>query len=114
MSVFKKKGIKMSDYVILINQILALCGGISIIGGAAAVIWKAVSPAVKANDKIEGLQRKLESNERQVKEIQEMQAMQCQALIAVMDHMITGNHVDKLKETKAELVKKLTEISFDG
>ena len=30
-----------------INTILAICGGVSIIGGAIAMIWKMVNPAVK-------------------------------------------------------------------
>ena len=45
------------DIMETIQTILAICGGISVIGGAAAVIHKWIAPAVKLNDRVETLER---------------------------------------------------------
>lgn len=97
------------DITETINTILAVCGGISIIGGACAVIWKWVKPAVNFKDRIERLEEKSDNDYEAIQRIEDMQAAMCQALIAIMDHDITGNHVEGLKKTKADLIKKLTE-----
>ncbi len=99
-------GINMMDTV---NTILAICGGISIIGGAVAVIWKWIKPAVNFRCRIERLEQKADNDFTSIQRIEEMQASMCQALIAIIDHDITGNHVEGLKKTKADLIKKLTE-----
>lgn len=97
------------DIMETINAILAICGGISIIGGAIAVIWKWIKPAVSFKKRIERLEEKADNDYESIKRIEDMQAAMCQAMIAIMDHDITGNHVEGLKKTKADLVKKLTE-----
>lgn len=40
------------DVIETIQKILAICGGISVIGGAAAVIHKWIAPAMKLNDRV--------------------------------------------------------------
>lgn len=92
-----------------INTILAICGGISIIGGAAAIVWKLILPAVKMKGRVEQLERNAKKNYEAIEEVRTMQAGMCQALIAIMDHQITGNHVDGLKKTKSDLIKMITE-----
>ena len=39
-----------------IQTILSICGGISIIGGAAAVIFKWITPAFRLNKRVETLE----------------------------------------------------------
>lgn len=41
------------DITDTINTILAFCGGISIVGGAAAIVWKLILPAVKMKGWVE-------------------------------------------------------------
>ena len=41
----------------ILQTILSICGGISIIGGAAAVIWKCVKPATVFAERVETLER---------------------------------------------------------
>ena len=43
------------DVMETIQTILAVCGGISVVGGAAAVIKKWIAPAVKLNDRVKVL-----------------------------------------------------------
>ena len=41
-----------------INTFLAICGGISIVGGAIAVVWKAIKPTVNLGKRVEVLEEK--------------------------------------------------------
>lgn len=93
----------------IINAILSVCGGISIIGGAAAVIWKWIRPAVKLKDRVDALEKHVKKDYDTIGEIKTMQAEMCRALIALIDHDITGNHIDGLKKTKNDLIKLITE-----
>lgn len=45
------------DLMETIQTILAICGGISVIGGAAAVIHKWIAPAFRMNSRVEALER---------------------------------------------------------
>lgn len=93
----------------LVNMILAVCGGISIIGGAGALIWKWVRPAVKIKDRVDKLEANAKKDYESINDIKAMNAAMCQALIAIIDHEITGNSVDGLKKTKSNLIKLITE-----
>lgn len=97
------------DITSAINTLLAICGGISIIGGAAAVIWKWVRPAVKMKDRVEKLEQNVEKDYRNIEEIKKMQASMCQALVSIMDHQIYGDHVEDMEKTKKDLIKLITE-----
>lgn len=97
------------DIATTLNTILSVCGGISIIGGAAAIVWKLILPAVKMKDRVEKLEQNVKKDYETIEEVKTMQSGMCQALIAIMDHQITGNHVDGLKKTKSDLIKLITE-----
>lgn len=97
------------DFVGTINIILSVCGGISIIGGAIAVVWKWIRPAVKLKDRVEDLELKAANDYEAINDIKAMNAASCQALIAIIDHELTGNSVDGLKKTKNDLIKLITE-----
>lgn len=91
-----------------VNDFLAICGGISIIGGAAAVIWKWAHPAITLNKRIETLEEHAKNDYKAINDIQEMQSALCQAMVALIDHEITGNQIEGLKKTKTELIKAIT------
>ena len=59
------------DVMETIQTILAICGGISVIGGAAAVIHKWIAPAVKLNDRVETLERHDKRDYEAMQEIKE-------------------------------------------
>lgn len=89
--------------------ILAVCGGISTIGGAAAVIWKLVLPAVKMKKRVEVLEQKADNDYEDIQDIKTMQSAMCRALVDIMDHQIYGNHTEKMEQTKKDLIKLITE-----
>ena len=94
------------DYI---NTLLSICGGISIIGGAAAVIWKWLRPAIKMKDRVEQLEKNVEKDYKNIEEIKKMQASMSRILIDIMDHQIYGNHTEKMEQDRQELLKLISE-----
>lgn len=97
------------DITSAINTLLAICGGISIIGGAAAVIWKWVKPSVNLRKRVEKLEEKSQNDYEAINEIKDMQSLLVQAMIALIDNRLTGNNIDGLKKTKEDMIRYLSE-----
>ena len=93
------------DYI---NTLLSICGGISIIDGAAAIIWKWIRPAVRIKDWVDQLERNVEKDHRNIEEIKKLQVSMSRILLDIMDHQIYGNHTEKMSGTK-----RIAEIDFD-
>ena len=92
-----------------INTFLAICGGVSIVGGAIAVIWKAVNPAVELGKRVEILEGKADKDYVSINEIKEAQSILCQGMIALIDSRLTGNNEENLKKTKDSMIRYLAE-----
>ena len=93
-----------------INAFLAICGGVSIVGGAVAVIWKAVNPAVKLGKRVEVLEEKSKKENADINDIKEAQSILCQGMIALIDSRLTGNNEENLKNTKDSMIRYLAEF----
>lgn len=90
--------------VIEIVQIaLSICGGISIVGGAFAVVHKWISPAFKLNRRVEVLEDHDKRDYEALRHIAERDSMILEVLSTMIDSQITGNNVEELKKTKAKL-----------
>ena len=91
----------------ILQAILSVCGGISIIGGAIAVLAKWIRPAVNLNQRVE----ELEEHDRQAVEtmqrIADRDSMILEVLSTMLDSQITGNNVEQLKRTKEKLTSYL-------
>lgn len=93
-----------------INTFLAICGGISIVGGAGAIIWKAVNPAVKLGKRVEVLEKKADNDYTSIEDIKSAQSLLCQGMLAMIDSQLSGNNIDNLKKTKDSLIKYLADL----
>lgn len=106
------------------KTVLAICGGISIVGGAAGVIYGWIKPALKLKSRVKTLEQvvdpelkekvaKLEENVQKdyksIQEIKDMQSLLCQGMIAMIDNRITGNNIEGLKKTKEDMIKHLSQ-----
>ena len=92
-----------------INTILTICGGVSIVGGAVAIIWKMVNPAVKLGKRVEVLEEKSDKDYASIEDIKSAQSLLCQGMIAMIDTQLTGNNVENLKKTKDSMIKYLAD-----
>lgn len=52
-----------------LNTFLSICGGVSIVGGAVAIVWKAINPAVKLGKRVEELEKKSDNDYESIEAI---------------------------------------------
>lgn len=85
------------------TQILAFCALITSLWG----VWKIVKEWKKPNDdlkhKVEKHEEVLDADNRRLKDIEDSNKMMLQCLLAIINHSITGNGIDKMKQTRDEL-----------
>jgi len=93
-----------------VEDVLRVCQYITVIGGALIIVWRAVKFMSKIEDEINDINRKLDNDNKRIEELQTSTKHICTMLVRVADHMITGNHVDKMKETRDEILEYISEV----
>lgn len=91
------------------QTILSICGGISIIGGAAAVIFKWITPAFRLNKRVEALEEHDRRDYESLQRIAERDSLILEVLSTMLDSQISGNNVEELKKTKQKLTNYLAQ-----
>ena len=86
-----------------VQLLLSICGGISIIGGAVAVIHKWISPAIKLNERVEVLEQHDRQDFETLKRISERDSMILEVLSTMLDSQISGNNTEQLKKRERSL-----------
>lgn len=81
---------------------LSICGGVSIVGGAAAVIFKWITPAFRLNKRVETLEEHDRRDYESLRRIAERDSLILEVLSTMLDSQISGNNVEELKKNKAE------------
>lgn len=92
-----------------IQTVLSVCGGISIVGGALAIIWKVIAPLIRIAKKFEDMDKAHKDYTERIAALEEMQKQQSKCLAAILNHMITGNGVEHMKEIRDELLESIIE-----
>lgn len=92
-----------------VQLLLSICGGISIIGGAVAVIHKWISPAIKLNERVEVLEQHDRQDFETLKRISDRDSMILEVLSTMLDSQISGNNTDQLKKTREKLTQYLAQ-----
>ena len=91
------------EFVITSNQILGFCVFVTSVWG----IWKIVKEVKKPNDDLKNTVDKhdilLDNDNRRLKEIEDSNKMVLQCLLVIINHDITGNGIEKMKEARDEL-----------
>lgn len=92
-----------------IQFFLSICGGVSIIGGAAAVIFKWITPAFRLNKRVEILEDHDRRDFETLKRVAERDSLILEVLSTMLDSQISGNNVEELKKTKQKLTNYLAQ-----
>lgn len=104
----------------LFQSVLAICGAITAVAAAAAVIVslvkKAKVPNEVQNSRLDALEEKVnthdeyfENDDKRLKNIENGNRITQKALLALLAHGIDGNDVDGMKKAKDELQHYLIE-----
>lgn len=91
------------EFTITSGQIIAFC---SLVAGLWT-LWKIVVELKKPNEdlkaKVERHDTLLNKDDTRLKEVEDSNRMILQCLLVIINHDITGNGIDKLKNTRDEL-----------
>ena len=90
------------DFVITSEQILALCALVTALWG----VWKIIKEVKKPNANLKETVAKhdmlLDNDNKRLKAIEDSNKMILQSLLVIINHDITGNGVEKMKEAREE------------
>lgn len=95
-----------------VQSLLAVGGAIVLFGNVGAVIYHFVKPFLDTKNKINTLQEytqrdydKIEDLDKKVKDLEEMSAALCYLGICILNHLINGNNVSSMRETRDKLIR---------
>lgn len=103
MQIFRK-GDKELEFI---QTLLSICGAVSIVGGAGAVVVKVIKPAFKLSKRVEQLEQYNQADYQRLKALEEMQKQQSKSLAAMLNHQITGNGIENMKKIRDELLESI-------
>lgn len=94
-------------FTITSDQILGFCGFVVAIWGVVKIVVEIAKAMKKPNDdlkaKIELHENLLSNDNERLKDIEALNKMMLQCLLVIINHDITGNGIDKMKEVRDEL-----------
>lgn len=98
------------------EALLETAKNISLIAGAVAVVWRVftftsnISKKIDTNSsEIRDIKEKLNRDYYKIDKLNQADKHICLFLVDISDHMINGNHIDKLKETRKNVITFLSE-----
>ena len=91
------------EFSITPNQIIGFCALITAIWG----VWKIVKELKKPSDDLKEVVAKhdklLTNDNNRLRDIEESNKMMLQCLLVIINHDITGNGIERMKEARDEL-----------
>lgn len=95
------------EFAITSNQILGFCALITALWG----LWKIVKEWKKPSDdlkkKVDRHEALLDNDNKRLTEIETSDRMILQCLLVIINHEVTGNGIDKMKEARDKLQEYL-------
>ena len=82
---------------------LWVVGVIAAIGAASTYIAKAVKPARDLTKRLDVCEKKLDNDNKRLIEQEEGTRVICKAMLALLDHAVTGNSVERIKDARTTL-----------
>ena len=97
-----------------LEMILAGAGGIVLLGNAGAMIYKWIRPALKVKEDVAELDRRTRSDYESINELkgaikrnEVVNKLQLVVMLDILNHLIDGNDVDEMKETRKKVQQLL-------
>lgn len=92
-----------------VQYFLEICGGITLLGGTAKVIYGALKPGLSLKKRVEVLEEHDRRDYDALRGIAERDALILETLITMLDSQITGNKTEQLKKTREKLIAHLAQ-----
>ena len=99
------------------KDIEIILSAIVLVGAALAALHAWVKPILSLRDTVKEHTEDLERIKRHevkdlevLKNVQMMNKAQCNAMLCIINHMIDGNHINKMQETRDDIQELLTKM----
>lgn len=89
--------------------LLAICGAVTVIYGAANAVTKIFSPYKELEKKVKNYSLLFENDNNRLDELEKTNKLLLKCMFTLIDHEITGNGVENLKELRSEVRDFLVE-----
>jgi len=91
----------------IMKQILAIAGGISIVGSASVFIAKVIAPAFRLTARVKMLEEHDKKDFEAIEEIKNTNRLLCEGILSILENTITGNSTENLKTVKKKIQEYL-------
>lgn len=96
-------------FTISSEQLLAICAFISAIWGVYKIIVELKKPNEDLKTQVEKHGQLLDQDNKRLKHLEDLSKIQVKSNLAMINHMITGNGIDKMKEMRDEIQEFMIE-----
>lgn len=83
--------------------LLAIFGSINIIGGAIKTFKEWLKPATDMNARLKTVETNQKNDYKQLNDLEDAEKLLLKALNVLLEHEISGNHIEKLQEVQNEI-----------
>ena len=97
------------EFTISSTQILALCAFITAIWGVYKIVKELKKPNDDLKSEVARHSQLLDTDNKRLNDIEESNRMVLQSLLVIINHEITGNGIEKMKDTRDKLQEYLIE-----
>lgn len=95
------------EFTLTSAQIVGFCSFVAALWG----VWKIIKELKKPNDELKQMvadhEKLLSADDERLRAIEESNKMILQSLLVIINHNITGNGVEKMKEARSDLEEYL-------
>ena len=89
-----------TGFLITSEQIIYLCGFVAAVWGVYKIIKELRKPSDDLRDKVEKHERLLDNDNKRIHKIEESNQLILRCMLDLINHAITGNGIEKMKETR--------------
>lgn len=83
--------------------LLAIAGGVNIVGSAIKTFKEWLKPAFDMNDRLKAAEEYLDKDNKRIADLEEAEKLILSALSVQLEHEISGNHIDKLQKVQSDI-----------
>ena len=95
------------EFTITSSQILGFCGLITALWGVYKIVKEIKKPNEDLKAKVDKHDHLLDDDNERLKDVEQSNKMILQCLLVIINHDITGNCIDKMKDCRDELQEYL-------
>lgn len=104
----------MENLQITFDTVLGLFGALAILAGGVKIIIQMFSPFKKQNERLAACERRLDKHDEllhndknALSDLKQLSKENMRVNIALLNHFIDGNGIDKMKELRDEIQKEM-------